>query len=175
MLILKTEEKMAIKKLSPEKQDNKKVEIVNKKNADIERFNEDFDHFFDDFFGRPFSIFPFQRGMHQFTPRLDVFETDHDVKVTVEIPGMDERDIEVSINNGILSISGEKSSEHVEKNGQYHRMERSYGSFRRDVLMPSEVDENKVAATFSKGVLEVTLPKITEENRKSRKIEVKKG
>jgi len=144
------------------------MEIVNKTDSEL-------DHVFDDFFGRPFIILPFQRGMHEFTPRLDVFETDHDVKVTVEIPGMDEKDIEVSINNGILSISGEKSSEREEKNGQYHRMERSYGSFRRDVSMPSEVDENKVGATFSKGVLEVTLPKITEENRKSRKIEVKKG
>lgn len=166
---------MAIKKVNPEKQEDKKVEIVNKGTSDLARFNEDFDHFFDDFFGRPFSILPFQRGMHEFTPRLDVLETDKEVKVTVEIPGMDEKDIEVSINNGILSISGEKSSEHEDKHGQYHRMERSYGSFRRDVLMPSEVDENKVEATFSKGVLEVKLPKILEENRKSRKIEVRKG
>ena len=166
---------MAVKKGNPEKQEDKKIEIVNKRTSDLERFNEDFDHFFDDFFGRPFSILPFQHGMHEFTPRLDVLETDKDVKVTVEIPGMDEKDIDVSINNGILSISGEKSSEHEDKKGQYHRMERSYGSFRRDVLMPSEVDENKVEATFSKGVLEIRLPKITEENRKSRKIEVKKG
>ncbi len=160
---------------STEKQENKKVEIVNKRNSNVDRFNDEFDHFFDDFFGRPFSILPFQRGAHEFFPKLDVFETDRDVKVTVEIPGMDEKDIEVSINNGVLSISGEKSSEHEEKKGQYHRMERSYGSFRRDVLLPSEVDETKVDATFSKGVLEVSLPKLTEEMRKSRKIVVKKG
>lgn len=165
---------MAIKDL-PEKQEKKKVKIVNRRSSGLDRFQEEFDHFFDDFFGRPFSILPFQHGAHEFYPKPDVFETDHVLKVTVEIPGMDEKDFEVSINNGILSISGEKSSEHEEKNGQYHCMERSYGSFRRDVLLPSEVDENKVEATFSKGILEVTLPKLTEETRKSRKIVVKKG
>ena len=162
-------------KNSLEKQENKKMQIVNKRGSDIDRFNEEFDHFFDDFFGRPFSILPFQPGAHEFYPKLDVFETDHDVKVTAEIPGMDEKDIEVSINNGTLTISGEKASEHEEKSGQFHRMERSYGSFHRDVLLPTEVDENKVEATFSKGVLEVRLPKVTAEMRKTRKIEVKKG
>jgi HSP20 family protein len=157
------------------KDGKKKVEIVNRQTSNLDRFNEEFDHFFDDFFGRSFSIFPLRRAANEFYPKLDVFETDRDVKVTAEIPGMEEKDIEVSINNGILSICGEKSSEHEEKNGQYHRMERSYGSFHRDVLLPAEVNEEGVEASFSKGVLEVALPKLTEEMRKSRKIAVKKG
>jgi len=108
-------------------------------------------------------------------PRVDIVETEKDIKVSAEIPGMDEKDIRVQLNGDVLTISGEKSSEHEEKEGQYHRMERTYGSFRRDLQLPTDVDGDKVEAVFSRGVLTITLPKPTETLSKVKKIEVKKA
>jgi HSP20 family protein len=169
------EVKMAEKKITATDKAQPKVEIVNSRNTELDRLNSEFDHFFDDFFLSPIRRMSLLRGEQEFIPRVDVFETDKDIKITVEIPGMDEKDIQVTIGNGVLSVSGEKSTEHEEERGQYHHMERSYGSFRRDVILPSDVDEEKVEATFSKGVLDITLPKPVDSMGKVKKIQVKKG
>jgi HSP20 family protein len=169
------EVKMADKKIIPNDKTHPRVEIVNRRNNELDRLNSEFDHFFDDFFMSPFKRMSLLRGQQEFIPRVDVFESDKEIKITVEIPGMDEKDIHVTIDNGVLTVSGEKSTQQEESHGQYHRMERSYGSFRRDVVLPSDIDQEKVEATFSKGVLDITLPKPADSMGKVKTIQVKKG
>jgi HSP20 family protein len=105
--------------------------------------------------------------------RLNVSETEKTVEVTADVPGVEPKDINVELSDGVLTIKGEKSAEKDEKNKDYHLFERSYGSFERSVSLPAEVDADKVAAKFDKGVLTVTLPKLPGAAEKVKKIEVK--
>ena len=130
------------------------------------------DRFFDSFFsGWGGSLM--ERGMEAFSPRIDVAENDREVVVTAEIPGMEEKDFDISLTAETLSIHGEKKSEHEEKKGDYYRMERSYGSFHRTIPLPCEVDADKVEAKYGKGVLRITLPKLPEEKQHRKRIEVR--
>lgn len=112
---------------------------------------------FDDFWGEAW-LAPRER-FAGFWPRVDVTETDKEVKVCAEIPGVDAKDIEVNVDGGRLTIKGEKKHEQEEKEKGQYRMERSYGSFERAIPLPTEVDESKARAEFKKGVLRLTLPK----------------
>jgi len=104
-------------------------------------------------------------------PKLDARETDREVELTVELPGLEEKDVDVSIANGVLTIKGEKKAEKKETEGEYHYSERSYGSFYRSIQVPAGVDESHIKASMSKGVLTVSIPKIPAAQAK--KIEVK--
>jgi HSP20 family protein len=104
-------------------------------------------------------------------PAVDVSETDEDYKVTVELPGMDKEDIDVTLEEGRLTIRGEKQQEQKEEKEGYLWQERSYGSFTRTVPLPSTVKEEEIEATFKNGVLSLRLPK-TEEAR-GKKLEIK--
>lgn len=110
-------------------------------------------------------------NLASFTPKVNVAETDKEVKISAELPGMDEKEVEVSVSDGYLTIKGEKKQEREEKDKNYYRMERSTGYFHRDIPFPCEVDTDKVAAIFKKGVLNITLPKT--QKAKGRQIEVK--
>lgn len=90
---------------------------------------------------------------------VDVIETAEMVTVNVEIPGIDPKDVDISITGNILTIKGEKKGEKEEKGKQYHRVERSYGSFARNVEIPSLVDAEKIKAEYKNGVLKITIPK----------------
>ena len=107
------------------------------------------------------------------TPRVNVAETEKEVKVTAELPGVEEKDIEVNLTGDVLTLKGEKRAETEEKGKNFHRVERRYGSFARAVEMPAEVDPGKVTAVFKKGVLTVTLAKTVAGQGRSRKIEVR--
>jgi len=108
-----------------------------------------------------------------FAPKVDVTETDNDVRVTAELPGMDEKDIEVTIARDSLTIKGEKKEEtETTKEGYFHA-ERHFGSFQRTVPLPREVVTDKAEATFRKGVLSVVLPKTEEVKAGTRKVQVK--
>ncbi len=131
------------------------------------------DRIFDDFFRGFSAMEPFADRTGAFAPRLDVTETDKELKVRAELPGMDEKDVEVTLTPGTLTIRGEKKEEHEEKNGTYYRMERSFGSFSRSIPLPREVDQDKVSAAFKKGILTITLPKSGDTEERSRKIPVK--
>jgi HSP20 family protein len=109
------------------------------------------------------------------TPHVDVKESDKEITVTAELPGVAEKDIEVSISGDVLTLKGEKKAEKEEKDGNYHRIERRYGSFHRSFSLPSEVDAAAVAASHKNGVLTVTLPKSKAAREASRKIAVKAG
>lgn len=110
-------------------------------------------------------------------PKIDVKETNDAIEVTAELPGVDEKDVEVELNDGLLTIRGEKKIEKEEggKDKGYHVMERSYGSFTRQIQLPYGADPEKVAAKFEKGVLKISCPKPAEAQAKSKKIAVKAG
>ena len=102
-----------------------------------------------------------------FWPKVDVKETDGEVHVTAELPGVDEKDVEVSLVGDLLTIKGEKKEEKEEKSEERYRWERTYGSFRRSVSLPCEVNSEKAAATFAKGVLTIVLPKVAAAAKKA--------
>jgi HSP20 family protein len=122
-------------------------------------------------FDRPFA--PVKFGGEVFSPSFDVAETADAVRVTAELPGMTVKDIDVSIDSGSLVISGEKKEEHETKEKNMHVSERVYGSFRREFPLPNGFDEAKIKAGFSKGVLEIVLPKTEQAKSKGKKIDVK--
>jgi len=128
---------------------------------------------FDDFF-TGYDMMPFGPMKNEFSPSVNVAETDEAIEVTAELPGMSEKDVDVSLTQDALTIKGEKKQEHEEKGQDYYHMERSYGSFSRVIPLPRDmVDADKVEASFDKGVLRVTLPKLEKAQHISRRIPVK--
>ncbi|MEW6357748.1 MAG: Hsp20/alpha crystallin family protein [Planctomycetota bacterium] len=124
---------------------------------------------FENFFGSGMNIEPvFGAG---WSPALDISETENAVTVKAELPGVDAKDVDVSLSGDVLTIKGEKKEEKEEKERSYHRVERSYGSFSRTLRLPATVDADKIEASFDKGVLEITMPK--KEEQKGKKIEIK--
>ena len=136
--------------------------------TEVERFRGEMDRLFDDFFSRsPFR--PLERG--DWMPAVDVSEDQKEIVVHAEIPGMDKKDIDISLNGRVLTIQGERKQEREEKDKNYHRMERKHGSFTRSFELPADVDGDKVEAEYKNGVLQLNLPKTKE--RSVKKIEIK--
>jgi HSP20 family protein len=108
-------------------------------------------------------------------PELDVRENTNAIVVEAELPGVDEKDITVTLANGMLTIKGEKKHEKEEKSENYYLAERSFGSFERSIRLPDTIDEDKVDAKFDKGVLKVTATKKPEAVKAERRIEIKKA
>jgi HSP20 family protein len=130
-----------------------------------QEMNRLFDDFWRDFDGNDASLtrsFGF--------PHVEVSETDRELKVEAELPGMDEKDLEVLLDNGVLTLRGEKKSETEDKNRRVS--ERYYGRFERQIPLPAEVQEDKVNASFKKGVLTVTLAKSDEAAQRIKKIPI---
>jgi HSP20 family protein len=107
------------------------------------------------------------------SPAVDVVESEMAYEITAELPGMDEKNIEVKVANGSLTIKGEKQEEKEEKKKDYYLHERKFGSFERSFEVPDTFDVDKIEATFKKGVLSVTLPKKAEAQKPAKKVEVK--
>lgn len=114
---------------------------------------------------------PFARASS--LPQVDVSETSSAYEVSAELPGVEEKDMDVSISDGMLVIKGEKRDEREKKAKDYHLTERSYGEFRRSFRVPDNVEPDKITASFSKGVLKVSLPKSKKTTSKERSIPVK--
>ena len=108
-------------------------------------------------------------------PAMDVVEEKDHYVVQLDLPGLGKDDIEVTFEDGVLTIKGEKKSETEEKKKDYYFRERRFGSFTRSFRIPDSIDEDKIKATFDKGVLEVVLPKRPEAKAKSKKIAISKG
>jgi len=102
---------------------------------------------------------PWLRNGFEFAPPAEVAEKDRDYEITVELPGMEEKDIDVKVADGVLTIKGEKTEEKKEDKKGYHLSERSYGSFFRSFMLPDGCDPDKIAAKFDKGVLKISFPK----------------
>jgi len=108
-------------------------------------------------------------------PDLDVHESDKAVTIEAELPGVDEKEVTVTFNNGYLTIKGEKKTEHEEKKESYYLAERSFGSFERSLRLPDTLDDSKIQASFEKGVLKITAPKRPEAQKAERKIAIGKS
>lgn len=144
---------------------------------EIDRLFDDFGH---DFWRNPFrrsafDIEPFWRREMKLVaaPAVDITEKDNAYEITADLPGMDEKNIEVKLTNGNLTIKGEKKEEKEEKTKDFHLQERSFGSFERTFGVPDGVDADKIEASFKKGVLTITLPKKPEAQKPAKQIDVK--
>lgn len=166
---------MAITDLVPWKWGEKNVPVKREEENPFYAMRREMDRLFDNFWGgsglAPFGGFMEQYGA--FNPRVDVTENDKEIKVAAELPGLDEKDVEVSLSNDMLTISGEKKAEKEDKGENYYRLERSYGSFQRVIPLPAEIEADKVEATFKNGVLQITLPKLHPGADVSKKIQIK--
>jgi HSP20 family protein len=134
---------------------------------EISRLRREMDRLWDDYFGSG------RRGLQplEFAPAVDIKETDTEIVVTAEVPGMDAKDINISVTGEVLTIKGEKKSEREEKEENFHLIERSHGSFSRSLVLPAAVNLDKIEAKYDKGVLTVTCPK--KEEVKPKSIEIK--
>lgn len=108
-----------------------------------------------------------------FYPRVDIAEDDQNVYVTAELPGVDKKDVKVSLQDNVLTIKGEKKSEVKDENKNYYRIERTYGSFCRSFQLPAEVDPDKVKAKFENGMLMIEAAKKEPTPRNEKLIEIK--
>jgi len=143
-------------------------------------FRSEMDRLFDRFgfpsLRRMFDMEPAWRSASSFTfsvPAIDMSEDDKAYKISAELPGLDAKDVDVSVSGGTLVLKGEKRQEKEEKDKNYYFSERAYGSFQRAFELPASVDRDKVSADFSKGVLTITLPKTPDAQKQQKKIEVK--
>jgi HSP20 family protein len=134
-------------------------------------FRREVDRVFDQFFeGTPLRS---SNGWQAITPAVDVDETDKEMVITAELPGVSDKDVEVNLAGDVLTIQGQKKTEKEEKNGGSYYTERRFGSFTRSLRLPFEVKDEQVDANFKDGVLTVRFPKPAELQRSVRKIEVK--
>jgi HSP20 family protein len=138
---------------------------------------EEMERWFEDFFRRPFFSpmwmprlgFPAAREV---VPSIDVYQDGDNVVVKAELPGLAKEDLEIDITGNMVTISGEKKAEEKVERKNYHRIERSYGSFTRSVRLPAEIQSDLAKASFKDGVLEVRIPITEEAKKKGRKIEI---
>jgi HSP20 family protein len=151
---------------------NKQASLVPE--SSVSEFKKEIDNLFENFFGSrwPSSFFA-ETG--KFIPAFDIKETENDLVLTAELPGVDPSEVEVKLCGNLLEIKGEKKEEKEEKGESRHTIERSYGSFTRSFRLPCDVEEDKVEANFKNGVLELKLPKAQHEKKAVRKIEVKQA
>ena len=135
----------------------------------FESLRREVDRLFDEF---GFSSWqPFVRRAN--SPAVDFVESDKAYEITAELPGMDEKDIEIKVTEDSLTIKGEREEKKEQKEKGYHLQERRYGSFERSFGLPDGIDTNKIEAKFKKGLLTVTLPKKPKVNKATKKIEIK--
>ena len=166
---------MAMKDLIPS--NNRGREVGMRRDADVHPFftlHREMNRMFDDVF-RGFDLAPFapSRALGGLDcPQIDIDETDKEVRITAELPGLDEKDVSLEIANGVLSISGEKKSESEDKGRRFS--ERYYGRFERRIPL-EDVDEDKASAAFKNGVLTVTVPKSSEANTRVRRIAINRN
>jgi HSP20 family protein len=145
----------------------------------IESLHREIDRLFNDFWHSPFSrsifdVAPLRRREFSFAaPAVDIVEKDNAYEITADLPGLDEKNVEVQVINGNLTIKGEKKEEKEEKKKDYYLKERHFGSFARSFGVPEGVDVNKIEANFKKGVLTITLPKKAEAQKPAKKIDIK--
>lgn len=166
---------MQIKDLIPWGRGNKEVPRETTQNENpLLALQRDINRVFDSFWNRFDRSSTGLNGLPQAGgPSMDVSDTDNEIEVSVELPGMDEKDIDVSVTRDMLTIRGEKKAEREETKKGYYLSERSYGSFFRSIPLPGGVDTEKAKAAFKKGVLTISLPKTAEAQAETKRIEVK--
>ena len=167
---------MQISDLIPWGRDKEKNPAIERENGSnpLVSLQREINHVFDDFWQRVENGWNSRSDVvGMFGPNTDITETDQSVEVSVELPGMTQDDIDISLSNDAMTIRGEKKIEHDEERKGVYMSERSYGSFFRTVPLPAGVDADKADAEFKNGVLTVTLPKTAEAQAKVKRIPVK--
>lgn len=139
-----------------------------KRSGEMVSRQQEFNDMLERFFGEPF---PKGLSGENWYPSVDVSERDKDIIVKAEIPGVEKDDIDIALEGRLLTIRGEKKHEKEEKNEHYHRVESSFGYYRRTIELPTAVDESKVEAKYKNGVLKINLRKA--KGAETRKIEIK--
>ena len=134
--------------------------------SDLNSIQQEMNNLFDEFFGERHA----ELAEGNWMPVVDVSESDTDLVVRAELPGMTENDIELHLQDNVLTLKGEKKQEVKEDKENFHRVERSYGRFSRSFTLPCAVKSNEVQASFKEGILEISLPK--SEEAKPKKIEI---
>jgi HSP20 family protein len=167
---------MPISDLLPWNRERSKYELQRKDDQDLTNLRNEMNSMFDEFFSNPFSMSPLWRRMEmqdKFIPGIDVSETDKEILISADLPGMDEKDIHLSIEGDVLTLSGNKIKDTTTKNAQLHNIERSYGSFSRSISLPVKVEIDKIDASFNKGVLKIIIPKAASIESQVKKIPIK--
>lgn len=144
-----------------------------KRNREVANLRKDFDDLMDSFFSEPVFSIPKLFSEGSWYPSVDVSEGKSDIIVKAEIPGVDKEDIDLSLDGRLLTICGEKEHEKEETDEHYHRVESSFGFYRRTIELPADVDDSKVDAKYKNGVLKIKLKKAKE--AETRKIKIKTG
>ena len=118
------------------------------------------------------SFFDFRPVEQNKFPKVDITETNNNFLITAELPGLDEKNVDLTLDDGTLTINGEKKTETEDTQGEFYSRERSYGKFQRSFEVPTIIDQNKIVASFVKGVLTVTMPKTPEAKKEVKKIPI---
>ena len=170
---------MAIKDLVPWKKNQDSVPDRRLQEEDtLLDLRSQLNRLFDEFLEQPFGLSPFfdeSTMMGDFAPCLDISETEKEITISADLPGMDPEDIQITLDRDILTIRGEKRAEKTDKGERFYQSERYFGFFHRSIPLPSEVDEKKIDATFGRGVLKVNLSKTQAAQAKSKRIAIKTG
>jgi HSP20 family protein len=127
---------------------------------DMVSIQDEMNKLFDDFLGRPLMRTEWSEGV--WNPSVDISETKDNVIIKAEMPGLNKEDVKISMQDNMLTLTGEKKQEKEEKETNYHRIERSYGAFSRSFSLPTSVKSDKIRATYKDGILSITLPKTEE-------------
>ena len=129
---------------------------------------DDFDRFFD-------ALGPARREPNgrPWAPAVDIFEDEKKIVLKADLPDMDEKEVNIQVEDGVLVLQGERKLEKETNQENYHRLERTYGAFSRSFTLPDSVDADKISASYKKGVMEITLPKLAAKPKNARVIEVK--
>lgn len=146
------------------------TELIIWKNKEMDKMRKDVERLFDRMwmeFGSTLSS-----GLTTLGPSLDIFETEDSLVVRVELPGVDPKDVQLSVKGRTLKLHGEKKLEHVRTDVRFHRVERRFGSFSRSVELPCAVEVDEINATYEKGVLMIVMPKCKDRDGKGVKVKV---
>lgn len=170
---------MAIRDLIPRKE--RRLEVSSSSGSEGDAFfdlRDQVNRMFDDFMDQPFGLSRLTdppTWMGSFSPRLEVSETDDEIIISAELPGIEPEAIEISLEHDTLTIRGEKRADREEKGKRFVHIERSYGAFQRSISLSSQVDENKVDASFKHGVLKIILPKTRPTHARGKQIKIRSG
>jgi HSP20 family protein len=140
---------------------------------ELDAFQSDMNRLFDGFFGRRDGTSANGYGGRRWIPPMDLVETEDNLVLRANLPGVDRDEIEIEVKEGVLTVSGERKAQHEEKREGFHRVERSFGRFSRSLELPKGVEADNIDASFERGVLEVRMPKPAE--RKPTRIEIRSG
>jgi HSP20 family protein len=132
---------------------------------EVDSLQSEVNRLFDTFFGgRP------ANGVRRWVPPMDLVETDDHLVLKADLPGVDSDDVNIEVKDGVLTVSGERKTEHEERADGFYRVERAFGGFSRSMSLPQQVDAEQISASFDKGVLEVRIPK--PEERKPHRVQI---